>query len=302
MNVIPPNLAAAALKPDPADAVARLVALLDVEPLEVDLFRGQSTDPGWTRVYGGQVVAQALMAASKTVRDRLAHSLHAYFLRPGDPQAPIIYRVERDRDGTSFTTRRVVAIQHGRPIFNLAASFQIAEDGFDHAAPMPKVVGPDGLKNERELFTKRADATPEPWRTLWATRERPIEFRPVESHDPFKPNKTKPLAHHWFRAASTVAADPVLARCLLAYASDMTLLDTCLLPHAVSWSDPALQAASIDHAMWFHATPDLNDWHLFAQDSPRAVGGRGLNRGLVFASNGALIATVAQEGLIRYRC
>lgn len=282
-------------------AVARLVALLDVEALEVDLFRGQSTDPGWTRVYGGQVVAQALMAASKTVRDRLAHSLHAYFLRPGDPAAPIIYRVERDRDGTSFATRRVVAIQHGRPIFNLAASFQVAETGFDHAAPMPKVAGPAGLKSERELFAARAAATPEPWRTLWASRERPIEFRPVESTDPFKPKKTRPLAHHWFRAASKVAADPVLARCLLAYASDMTLLDTCLLPHGVSWLDPALQAASIDHAIWFHATPDLDDWHLFAQDSPRASGGRGLNRGLIFARDGELVATVMQEGLIRVR-
>jgi len=289
-------------QPHHDSAVARLLALLDVEALEVDLFRGQSTDPGWTRVYGGQVVAQALMAASKTVRaDRLAHSLHAYFLRPGDPAAPIVYRVERDRDGTSFATRRVVAIQHGRPIFNLAASFQVVEDGLDHAAAMPKVHGPDGLQNERELFDRRAATTPEPYRSLWANRDRPIEFRPVDPSDPFKPQKAKPVQHNWFRAASPVPADPVLARCLLAYASDMTLLDTCLMPHAVSWSDQKLQVASIDHAMWFHDTPDLNDWHLFAQDSPRASGGRGLNRGLIFAHGGQLVASVMQEGLIRLR-
>ena len=287
---------------DPAAAVARLLALLDLEPLEVDLFRGRSTDPGWTRVYGGQVVAQALMAASRTVRaDRLAHSLHAYFLRPGDPAAPIVYRVERERDGTSFATRRVEAIQHGRPIFSLTASFHVAETGFDHAAPMPRVAAPALLKSEAQLFAARAADTPEPWRTLWASRDRPIEFRPVESHDPFKPKRTKPAAHHWLRAAAPVVADAVLARCLLAYASDMTLLDTCLLPHGVAWSDPALQAASIDHAIWFHATPDLNVWHLFAQDSPRANGSRGLNRGLVFAESGALVASVVQEGLIRYR-
>ena len=287
---------------DPAVAVANLVALLDLEPIEVDLFRGQSADPGWTRVFGGQVVAQALMAASRTVRaDRLAHSLHAYFLRPGDPATPIVYRVERERDGTSFSTRRVSAVQHGRPIFSLTASFQIAETGFEHAAAMPRVAAPDLLRNEYDLFMANAAATPEPWRTLWASRARPIEFRPVEPLDLLKPKKTRPLAHHWLRAASRVAADPILARCLLAYASDMTLLDTCLLPHGVTWRDPALQAASIDHAMWFHATPDLDAWHLVAQESPRAGGGRGFNRGLVFAADGALVASVAQEGLIRYR-
>ena len=287
---------------EPAAAVARLVALLDVEPLEVDLFRGQSTDAGWSRVYGGQVVAQALMAASKTVRaERLAHSLHAYFLRPGDPQAPIVYRVERDRDGTSFTTRRVVAIQHGRPIFNLAASFQIAETGFEHAAAMPQLAGPEGLPSELELHQRQGAAIPEPHRTLWLTRERPIEVRPIEPGDLLNPMRSPPLSHNWFRAAAPVRGDAVLARCMLAYASDLTLLDTCLLPHGVAWTDPALQAASIDHAMWFHATPDLNDWLLFAQDSPCAVGGRGLNRGLIYTQSGGLIATVMQEGLIRYR-
>ncbi len=294
--------ASAAADADSDAAVARLLALLDLETIEVDLFRGRSGDPGWTRVYGGQVVAQALMAASRTVRaDRFAHSLHAYFLRPGDPGTPIVYRVERERDGTSFTTRRVTAIQHGRPIFSLTASFQIAEGGFDHAATMPRVAAPALLKSEAQLLRANAAATPEPWRSLWASRDRPIEFRPVEPHDPLKPKKLKPAAHYWARLAAPAAADPVLARCLLAYASDMTLLDTCLLPHGVSWTDPALQGASIDHALWFHGTPDLNEWHLFAQDSPRAGGGRGLNRGLVFAADGTLVASVVQEGLIRYR-
>lgn len=292
----------AAAAAEPAVAVARLLALLDLETIEIDLFRGRSTDPGWTRVFGGQVVAQALVAASRTVRaDRLAHSLHAYFLRPGDPEAPIVYRVERERDGTSFATRRVAGIQHGKQIFTLTASFQVAEDGFDHQAAMPRVTAPALLKNEHTLFMASAAATPEPWRTLWTTRDRPIEIRPVEPHDPLKPKKTKPLAHNWLRAAAPVAVDPVLARALLAYASDMTLVDTCLLPHGVTWRDPALQMVSIDHAMWFHTTPDLNHWHLVAQDAPRAGGGRGFNRGLVFAEDGTLVASVAQEGLIRYR-
>ena len=285
-----------------AASVARLIALIDVERLETDLFRGQSTDAGWSRVYGGQVVAQALMAASKTVDGaRLAHSCHSYFLRPGDPKAPIVYRVERDRDGKSFSSRRVIAVQHGRPIFNMAASFQVAEDGFDHSIAKPPVAAPDTLPSEAELQSRNAASIPEPFRTLWSTRDRPIEFRPIEPQDPFMPVSQPPLQHNWFRAAAPVPVDAVQSRCLLAYASDMTLLDTCLMPHAVVWTDPALRAASIDHALWFHATPDLNDWLLFAQDSPRASGGRGINRGLIFTAGGELVATAMQEGLIRYR-
>lgn len=297
-----PVAALPAAPADPAVAVARLLALLDLETIEVDLFRGQSSDPGWTRVFGGQVVAQALVAASRTVRaDRLAHSLHAYFLRPGDPQAPIVYRVTRERDGTSFATRRVAGIQHGKPIFSLTASFQVAETGFDHQSAMPRVPAAATLTSEYDLFLASAATLPEPWRTMWATRDRPIEIRPVEPRELIRAKKTRPLAHHWLRVAAPVVADPVLARALLAYASDMTLLDTALLPHGVTFRDPALQAASIDHAMWFHTTPDLADWHLFAQDSPRASGARGLNRGQIFASDGTLVASVAQEGLIRYR-
>lgn len=285
---------------DAAEAVARLIAMLDVEPLEVDLFRGRSSDSGIARVFGGQVVAQALMAAAKTVRpERLAHSLHAYFLRPGDPRTPIIYRVDRDRDGQSFGTRRVVAIQHGRPIFNLAASFQVSESGLSHEAAMPRVAGPEGLTSMWDLIA-RPPTDPTNARYL-AHGEPPIEFRLVEPQDPLKPKKAKPVAHNWFRAAAAVPDDPVLARCLLAYASDMSLLNTCLLPHAISWNDPHLQSASIDHAIWFHDTPDLNDWLLFAQDSPYAGAGRGMNRGLIYTRKGTIAATVMQEGLIRYR-
>lgn len=290
------------IAPDPAATVARLLTLLDVEPLEADLYRGQSTNAGWMRVYGGQVVAQALMAASKTVRpERLCHSLHSYFLRPGDPAHPIVYRVERDRDGQSFTTRRVIAIQHGRPIFNMAASFQLAEPGLSHALNPPKVTAPEALPTEADLAAKNADKAPEPHRTLWKTRERPIDFRSVETSDPFKPKAMPPKAHHWARIAAPVDVTPPVARALFAYASDMTMLDTCLLPHAIAWTNPDLQVASLDHSIWFNATPDLNDWLLFEQDSPVSGGGRGLNRGLVYTRAGAQVATIMQEGLIRYR-
>jgi acyl-CoA thioesterase-2 len=301
-HVPPPSPALTA-----AQSIERLVALLDVESLGDDRFRGHSTEAGWQRVYGGQVIAQALMAASKTVPvDRPAHSLHAYFMRPGDPKEPIVYRVERDRDGASFSSRRIIALQYGKAIFSMSASFQVEETGLEHTTAMPAVVGPEGLMNELELHIANADHIPESHRALWLGRDRPIEFRPVEPGDPIKPEAGAPVAHNWFRTAATVPdigaeAQPALARCLLAYASDMTLLDTCLLPHAIAWPDPALQAASLDHAMWFHTTPDLSQWHLFAQDSPRASGGRGINRGLVYADDGTLVATVMQEGLIRYR-
>lgn len=286
----------------PQQSIDRLLALLDVETLGDDRFRGLSTQAGWQRVYGGQVVAQSLMAASKTVpQDRLAHSLHAYFLRPGDPQIPIVYVVERDRDGASFTSRRVIAMQNGRPIFNMAASFQVVEIGLEHAFAMPEVVGPEKLKSELELHQAMAENIPEAFRAAWLERDRPIEFRAIDPMNPLTPTPAPALAYHWFRTCAPVSVDPVLARCLLAYASDMTLLDTALLPHAIAWTDPALQAASLDHAMWFHTTPDPAAWHLFAQDAPRAAGGRGINRGLIYAASGELVATVMQEGLIRYR-
>jgi acyl-CoA thioesterase-2 len=282
--------------------LSRLIQLLDVEEIEVDLYRGANTDAGWVRVYGGQVVAQALAAAQRTVpEDRPVHSLHSYFIRPGEPRIPILYRVDRERDGASFTTRRVTAIQHGRAIFSLAASFQQREQGFSHQDPMPGTAGPDGLLSEAEWNAKAGDRIPEPWRTIWASRDRPFEFRPVHPSNPFEPKALPPATGNWFRADGQVPEGQALRAALFAYATDMTLLDTCLLPHAVAWTDPKLQAASLDHAIWFHTEPDPSAWHLFDQASPAASGGRGLNIGRIFAGDGTLVATVVQEGLIRYR-
>jgi acyl-CoA thioesterase-2 len=288
--------------PESRASIERLLALLDVEPLGQDRFRGQSANAGWMRVYGGQVVAQALMAASKTVDDgRLCHSLHCYFIRPGNPAEPIVYRVDRDRDGNSFTTRRIVALQKGRPIFNMAASFQIEEAGLNHRHPMPDAPDPLSLQSEAEWAERHADSAPEPFRTIWKTRDRPIDFRAIEASDPFQPAAMPPHARHWARAAAPISVTAPVARALFAYASDMTMLDTCLLPHAIAWTDPRLQVASLDHAIWFNATPDLNDWLLFDQDAPVSGGGRGLNRGLVYNRQGEIVASLMQEGLIRYR-
>jgi len=287
---------------DPVASIARLLSLLDVEPLPDDRFQGESTDAGRMRVYGGQVVAQALMAASKTVDPaRLCHSLHSYFIRPGDPSEPIVYRVERDRDGQSFTTRRVIAIQKGRPIFNMAASFQIQEAGLAHSFPTPSAPAPETLMNEAEWAVIHADGAPEPHRSLMKARDRPIEFRAVDKINPYHPVAHPPQTQHWCRAAAPVDIAPPVARALFAYASDMTMLDTAMLPHAASWIDPALQLASLDHSIWFNATPDMNDWLLFDQDSPVAGGGRGLNRALVYSRKGEQIASVMQECLMRYR-
>ncbi len=288
-------------------ALARLVRLLAVEELEVDLYRGANTDAGWIRVYGGQVVAQALAAAQKTVDPgRHVHSLHSYFIRPGDPKAPILYRVERVRDGSSFTTRRVAAIQHGVPIFLADASFQLPEEGLSHQLPMPHAPAPARLPSEAELHERAKHRIPEPFRTLWSSRDRPFEFRPVAPGNPFRPEPRRAHAQTWFRAddralPAPLAAGPALSAALLAYASDMTLLDTCILPHGVSWTDPKLQAASLDHNLWFHQPYDPLAWHLYEQTSPVSSGGRGLNIGHVFREDGLLVASVVQEGLIRYR-
>ena len=245
--------------------VDKLVDLLDLETLEVNLFRGRTSDEGWRRVYGGQVIGQALVAASRTVEEpRPAHSLHAYFMRPGDPAAPILYTVERDRDGQSFTTRRVVAIQHGRPIFNMAVSFQIEEQGLEHQFDMPDVPSPEGLLTERELRMRDADRIPEKFRSHWL-RERPIEIRPVDPRDMFRPDKRPPVQYVWFRVADRIGDDRALHQCMLAYASDMTLLDTCILPHEISWVNPKLQSASLDHALWFHEPFRADDHERAAQ-------------------------------------
>jgi acyl-CoA thioesterase-2 len=282
------------------EMVTRLIAALDLERIEENLYRGTNTDEGFNRLFGGQVIAQALVAASRTVpEDRPPHSLHAYFMRPGDTQVPVVYQVERDRDGTSFTTRRIIAIQHGRPIFNMAASFQVEEQGFEHQFDMPDVPDPESLPSETEWRRGFAARVPEQHRERFM-KERPIDFRRVDTSAPG--SGPKPAKQNiWFKAQAPLPDDPALHRCMLAYASDMTLLGTCQLPHDVGWWDRRMQVASLDHALWFHAPFRIDEWLLYVQDSPRASGGRGINRGLVYSRDGVLVASVAQEGLIRFR-
>ncbi len=282
-----------------ADAVEDLIQLLNLEQIEVNLFRGHSPDSSWQRVFGGQVIGQALVAAYRTVEDRVCHSLHAYFIRPGDPKIPIVYEVDRSRDGKSFTTRRVVAIQHGKQIFNLAASFQTPEQGFEHQSTMPDVPMPEDLPSERELRKAIESQLPEAIQKHFA-RPRPIEIRPVNPQHYIDPAPMEPVQHVWVRARKEIGNDIALNQCILAYASDMTLLDTCVRPHGVSWVSGKLQSASLDHAMWFHQPFSINEWMLYTQDSPSASGARGLNRGSIYTRDGRLVASVAQEGLIRY--
>ncbi len=275
-----------------------LLVQLDLEQLEENLFRGDSRDIGGRSVFGGQVLGQALVAAGRTVEERRCHSLHAYFLRPGDMEAPIVYEVDRIRDGRSFTTRRVVAIQHGRAIFNLSASFQKREDGVEHQAQGPDVPGPEGLKSETELRREVAARVPEKVRDVFL-RERAIEIRPVESLELFEPGQHPPYKHCWIRARGKLPDHPDLHQCMLAYASDFTLLSTAARPHGLSLMQRHVQAASLDHAMWFHRDFRMDDWLLYAMDSPSASNARGFNRGSLFTRDGRLIASVAQEGLIR---
>ncbi len=274
-----------------------LLAQLDLEQIEVNLFRGYTTLPGPPRVFGGQVIGQALIAASRTVEGRPCHSLHGYFLRPGDPSIPIVFEVDRIRDGKSFTTRRVVAVQKGEAIFNLSVSFQVAEEGLSHQVSMPEVPGPDDCADETESFRTHEDELPEGILNFMR-RERPIEMRRVEDHSFINPKKRPPYQHCWLRAKSEVPDDDSLHQCILAYASDMGMLSTCTLPHGKSFLS-GLMTASLDHAIWFHRPFRVDEWILFAQDSPASGGSRGFNRGLMFTQDGTLIASVAQEGLIR---
>jgi acyl-CoA thioesterase-2 len=281
------------------DAVTDLLKLLDIERIELDLFRGQSPDERASqRVFGGQVIAQALVAAYRTVEDRRCHSLHAYFIRPGDPKVPIIYQVDHSRDGRSFTTRRVVAIQHGKQIFNMAASFHVDEDGWNHQHDMPKTESPDGLEAVRDQRVKIADKLPAGMRDDF-TRERAIEIRHVAPLDMLKPEKASDVNHLWFRVAQPITDDPALHHCLLAYASDMALLGSGNRRHGVSWLTGDVMSASLDHAMWFHAPIKFDEWHLYTMDSPYAGGARSFNRGAVFDASGIMVASVAQEGLMR---
>ncbi len=281
------------------DAHDTLLDLLRVEPLEVDLFRG--TGQGGetsTRIFGGQVIGQALAAAYQTVSDRLCHSLHAYFIRPGDPEIPVIYQVDRARDGGSFTTRRVVAIQHGRQILNMSASFHVDEDGWGHQHPMPDVPGPEGLADRDTLRAAVIDRIPEKHHHEFL-RPRPIDIREVAPRDFFTPEPADDVNHLWFRMAAAQGISPALQHCLLAYASDMNLLGSALRPHGQTWFTGKVMSASLDHAIWFHGPAQFSDWHLYAMDSPWAGGGRGFNRGMIYNRDGTLIASVAQEGLIR---
>ncbi|NSL20356.1 acyl-CoA thioesterase II [Agrobacterium tumefaciens] len=284
-----------------SDPMANLISTLDLEKLEENLFRGESPQIGWQRVFGGQVIAQALIAAQRTVDDdRFVHSLHSYFMRPGDPLVPILYQVERIRDGASFCTRRVVAIQHGKAIFSMSASFQIVEDGFDHQIRMPDVTPPERLMSEDEMQAAFLANAPTSIRKYWSNK-RPIEIRPVSLTHYISKEKLEPQQDIWVRAVGDVPDDPRFQSAILAYLSDMTLLDTSLYAHGTTIFDPAIQVASLDHAMWFHRPCRLDDWLLYTQDSPSASGARGLTRGNIFTRQGELIASVAQEGLIRKR-
>ncbi len=280
--------------------LADLLALLELEQLEVNLFRGASRDIGSPQVFGGQVLGQALSAAAATVEGRVVHSLHAYFLRRGDCNAPIVYQVDRSLDGHSFSNRRVVAIQHGQQIFNMAASFQATEAGFDHQIGMPPVPPPESLADSSGPPAQLLERLPERVRRLFE-QPRPFEFRMVQSIDYLHPQRAPPERQIWFRAVDALAEDEMLHRRLLAYVSDFFLLDTATLPHGTSFRKPTLVMASIDHALWFHRTLRVDDWLLYAMESPSASGARGFARASVFARDGRLVASAAQEGLVRSR-
>lgn len=282
-------------------AMQELLAILDLERLEHNLFRGRSPQTAWQRVFGGQTIGQALVAAQRTVEaDRQVHSLHGYFMRPGDTQVPIVYEVDRIRDGGSFTTRRVVATQHGKAIFSLEASFQLREPGLDHQFPMPlDVPPPEELKTQRELLD-HMENVPDIIRRFWA-RERPLEIKPVNLEHYVSREKLPPKQNIWLRTTGPVPDSWPLKAAVLAYLSDMTLLDTSTFAHGRAIFDPDLQVASLDHAMWFHREHALDDWLLYTQDSPSASGARGFTRGAIYGRDGVLIASVAQEGLIRPR-
>jgi acyl-CoA thioesterase-2 len=281
-------------------ALDHLLAILDIETLEENLFRGVSPQAGWQRVFGGQVIGQALVAAYRTVNGRAAHSLHGYFLRAGDPAVPIIYNVDRIRDGGSFSTRRVVAVQHGQAIFSMAASFHKPEPGLTHQIKMPNVPPPDTLPSEAELKKRLIDRLPPQVRTYWE-RERPIELRPVDITRYLSQEKRAATQQVWIRANGTLGDDLALNQCVLAYASDFTLLDTALIAHGRFIFDPSLMLASLDHAVWFHRHFRADEWLLYAQDSPSSGGGRAFCRGSLFTLSGELVASTAQEGLVRER-
>ncbi|WP_424977594.1 acyl-CoA thioesterase [Leisingera sp. S232] len=281
------------------EAAKILLDLLDLETLDSNLFRGSGSGGETpTRIYGGQVIAQALVAAYATVTSRLCHSLHAYFIRPGDPSRPVIYEVDPARDGRSFTTRRVVAMQNGKQILNLAASFHAPEDGWDHQHSMPHAPPASGLEPRQDVLKRNADRfAPEKQTEL--LRPRPFEIREIEPRDPLNPEKTSDVNKIWLRMEAAQGAGPELQQILLAYASDFGLLESSLRPHGLTFHDPEAMTASLDHAMWFHAPVRLQEWHLYSMDAPFTGSGRGFNRGSIYSEDGKLVASVAQEGLLR---
>jgi len=275
-----------------------LIGLLRLERIEDNIFRGDSRDIGSPQVFGGQVIGQALSAAQNTVEGRVAHSLHAYFLRRGDVESPIIYEVDRARDGGSFSNRRVVAIQHGRPILNLAASFQVPEEGLVHQAEMPDVPGPEGLKDLTEIAKDMLEYIPSKMRRFM-TEKRPFEFRHVEPVDFEVAEKRSPIKHTWIRAVDSLPDNPKLHENLLTYVSDYELLGTATLPHGLSFTRGSIIMASLDHALWFHGEVKMDEWLLYVMDSPNSSGARGLARGQIFTQDGRLVASTTQEGLMR---
>jgi len=275
-----------------------LIKVMTLERLEMNLFRGQSRDIGSPQVFGGQVLGQALVAATATAEDRVVHSLHAYFLRRGDFNSPIVYEVDRALDGKHFSSRRVIAIQHGKQIFNMSASFQLPEAGLEHQNSLPDVPPPESLRDLESHYREVLDQLPAAARRM-LEQKRPFEFRPVEPPDHLRRGKSEPIKYMWFRTIDKLPDEEALHRCLLAYVSDFHLLDTALKPHGVSIASPKLVIASVDHAMWFHRSVRVDDWLLYAIDSPSASGARGFARGSVFARDGRLVASAAQEGLMR---
>jgi len=277
-----------------------LIETLALERIEVNLFRGLAPRDQGPRIFGGLVIGQALLAGYGTVENSVCHSIHCYFLRPGDPQVPILYEVDRARDGRTFTARRVTAIQHGEQIFNLAASFAHPETGFEHQDPMPEVPGPEELKEESEL-RRAAMAKLPPLMRRMAERPRPIEIRPIDPMGFIEGGASAPAQNIWMKAGAPIGDDVAFNQAVLAYASDMSFLSTSMRPHGMGWQTPGLQTASIDHAIWFHRPCNFNDWHLYAQKSPSAFGSRGFNLGEIYSRDGRLVASTAQEGLMRYR-
>ena len=282
----------------PATAVD-LVALLELEPIEQNIYRGDNRNIGTGRIFGGQVLAQALVASARTVEeDRPLHSMHGYFILPGDLSVPVVYFVERLRDGGSFSTRRVTGIQNGKAIFSMSSSFHRHEEGDEHQTEMPDVPDPESLRPELEQIRERADEIPEAYRAI-LTQDRALDFRATDGSDPFDVTVREPTRSYWVRAIGPVDDNPVHHQALLAYSSDYGLLDAALRPHAISLRDPNVMVASLDHSIWFHRPVRMDDWMLYVAESPAAGGARGFTRGTFYTRSGQLVASVAQEGLVR---